>query len=37
VLRRIRATLEKEGGWKYLRIRQLYHDRDEVTVTGRRR
>jgi 23S rRNA (cytidine2498-2'-O)-methyltransferase len=25
----------REGGWKGLRARQLYHDRDEVTVTGR--
>lgn len=34
-LRRARATL-LEGGWKKVRMRQLYHDRDEVTVTARR-
>ncbi len=31
---RARATLE-EGGWKDVRVRQLYHDRDEVTLTAR--
>lgn len=31
---RVRHSLE-EGGWKQLRMRQLYHDRDEVTVTAR--
>jgi 23S rRNA (cytidine2498-2'-O)-methyltransferase len=31
-----RAVLE-EGGWKALRMRQLYHDRDEVTVVARSR
>ncbi|MBL9039803.1 MAG: 23S rRNA (cytidine(2498)-2'-O)-methyltransferase RlmM [Archangium sp.] len=31
---RVRATLE-ESGWKHLAVRQLYHDRDEVTVTAR--
>lgn len=35
VLHRVRHTLE-EGGWKHLTVRQLYHDRDEVTVTARR-
>ena len=29
-----RHTLEN-GGWKHVRIRQLYHDRDEVTVSAR--
>lgn len=33
VVNRVRATLES-GGWKQLTIRQLYHDRDEVTVTA---
>jgi 23S rRNA (cytidine2498-2'-O)-methyltransferase len=33
---RARAVLE-EAGWKALRIRQLYHDRDEVTVVARSR
>jgi 23S rRNA C2498 (ribose-2'-O)-methylase RlmM len=23
-----------DGGWASLRARQLYHDRDEVTVAG---
>lgn len=32
---RARHTLE-DGGWKQVRMRQLYHDRDEVTVTARR-
>jgi 23S rRNA (cytidine2498-2'-O)-methyltransferase len=36
VLRRVRQALA-EGGWKGLTLRQLYHDRDEVTVTARRR
>ena len=31
---RVRSVLE-EAGWKHVRIRQLYHDRDEVTVTAR--
>jgi 23S rRNA (cytidine2498-2'-O)-methyltransferase len=35
VLARARATLA-EGGWKDVRVRQLYHDRDEVTLTARR-
>jgi 23S rRNA (cytidine2498-2'-O)-methyltransferase len=32
---RVRHTLE-EAGWGHVRMRQLYHDRDEVTVTARR-
>lgn len=32
---RVRQTL-LDSGWKNLRVRQLYHDRDEVTVTARR-
>ncbi|HVE83628.1 MAG TPA: SAM-dependent methyltransferase [Myxococcales bacterium] len=35
VLLRVRELLQ-EGGWKGLAVRQLYHDRDEVTVTARR-
>jgi 23S rRNA (cytidine2498-2'-O)-methyltransferase len=35
-LARARAILE-EGGWKGVRLRQLYHDRDEVTVVARSR
>jgi 23S rRNA (cytidine2498-2'-O)-methyltransferase len=33
---RARALLEA-GGWKAVRLRQLYHDRDEVTVLARSR
>ena len=32
---RIRDILE-DGGWKDLRARQLYHDREEVTIAGTR-
>ncbi len=35
-LARARRLLE-EGGWKAARFRQLYHDRDEVTVVARTR
>lgn len=34
IIARIRSTLEG-GGWRGLQVRQLYHDRDEVTATGR--
>ena len=34
IIFRVRALLEA-GGWQQLRVRQLYHDRDEVTVTAR--
>lgn len=37
ILLRVRHTLAEEGGWKGLTVRQLYHDRDEVTVTAHRR
>jgi 23S rRNA (cytidine2498-2'-O)-methyltransferase len=36
ILHRVRHTLESSG-WGGLRMRQLYHDRDEVTVTATRR
>lgn len=36
-LLRVRHVLEAEGGWREVRMRQLYHDRDEVTVTARAR
>jgi 23S rRNA (cytidine2498-2'-O)-methyltransferase len=36
ILHRVRHVLQ-DGGWKGLTVRQLYHDRDEVTVTARRR
>jgi 23S rRNA (cytidine2498-2'-O)-methyltransferase len=35
-LARVRHTLE-EGGWTRVQMRQLYHDRDEITVSARRR
>ncbi len=36
VLYRVRHVLEAHGNWRHLKVRQLYHDRDEVTVTARR-
>ncbi len=35
VLLRVKQTLA-DAGWRQLKVRQLYHDRDEVTVTARR-
>jgi 23S rRNA (cytidine2498-2'-O)-methyltransferase len=35
VVFRVRRTLE-DAGWRWVMIRQLYHDRDEVTLTARR-
>jgi len=35
ILARVDQTLE-QGGWTDIRMRQLYHDRDEVTVTATR-
>lgn len=34
-LLRARSALE-DGGWKRVNLRQLYHDRDEVTLTARK-
>lgn len=34
ILHKARFILERHGGWRNLRVRQLYHDRDEVTVTA---
>lgn len=34
MVRDVRATLEG-GGWRGIRTRQLYHDRDEITLTAR--
>jgi 23S rRNA (cytidine2498-2'-O)-methyltransferase len=34
VLHRVRHVLELHGGWQRVQLRQLYHDRDEVTVTA---
>ena len=36
MVQRVRAVLE-DAGWRHLRVRQLYHDRDEVTVSARSR
>ncbi|WP_081713688.1 23S rRNA (cytidine(2498)-2'-O)-methyltransferase RlmM [Cystobacter fuscus] len=36
LLLRVRHILTEEGGWQGLTMRQLYHDRDEVTVTAHR-
>ncbi|XXF80075.1 23S rRNA (cytidine(2498)-2'-O)-methyltransferase RlmM [Myxococcaceae bacterium GXIMD 01537] len=36
LLLRVRHILVKDGGWEGLTMRQLYHDRDEVTVTAHR-
>lgn len=35
MLHRVRHTLEG-AGWRNLKLRQLYHDRDEVTLTARK-
>jgi 23S rRNA (cytidine2498-2'-O)-methyltransferase len=34
LLARVRNILEVEGEWKGLRTKQLYHDRDEITLTA---
>ena len=31
---RIREIMTSEGEWKHLRTKQLYHDRDEITLTA---
>lgn len=36
ILLRVRHILTEDGGWEGLVMRQLYHDRDEVTVTAHR-
>ncbi len=36
LLLRVRHILVEDGGWAGLTMRQLYHDRDEVTVTAHR-
>lgn len=36
IVERVRDTLEA-GGWRGLKLRQLYHDRDEITVTAQSR
>jgi 23S rRNA (cytidine2498-2'-O)-methyltransferase len=34
ILARVRLILEHEGEWKHVRAKQLYHDRDEITLTA---
>lgn len=34
ILARIRQILISEGEWKHLRTKQLYHDRDEITLVA---
>jgi 23S rRNA (cytidine2498-2'-O)-methyltransferase len=34
ILARVRTILESEGEWKGLRFKQLYHDREEITLTA---
>jgi 23S rRNA (cytidine2498-2'-O)-methyltransferase len=36
ILARVVAILSEEGEWKHVRTRQLYHDRDEITLTAHR-
>ncbi|HEX6241249.1 MAG TPA: 23S rRNA (cytidine(2498)-2'-O)-methyltransferase RlmM, partial [Polyangiales bacterium] len=36
ILARVRTILEREGEWKHVRAKQLYHDRDEITLTALR-
>jgi 23S rRNA (cytidine2498-2'-O)-methyltransferase len=36
LLARVRAILESEGDWRHVRAKQLYHDRDEITLTALR-
>lgn len=35
LLARVRHVLEQEGGYRELKMKQLYHDRDEITLTAR--
>lgn len=34
LLARVKHILETEGDWKHVRTKQLYHDRDEITLTA---
>ncbi len=34
IVARVRELLEQDGGWKHVRVKQLYHDRDEVTLSA---
>ncbi len=37
ILTRVRAILEHEGNYKNVKMKQLYHDRDEITLTAHAR
>lgn len=34
IVARVRHILATEGDWKHIRVRQLYHDRDEITLSA---
>jgi 23S rRNA (cytidine2498-2'-O)-methyltransferase len=34
MIARIKYILENEGDWKHIRTKQLYHDRDEITLSA---
>ncbi|MDB4976285.1 MAG: rRNA 2-O-methyl-C2498 methyltransferase RlmM, partial [Myxococcaceae bacterium] len=34
IVARVKHILETEGDWKNIRVKQLYHDRDEVTLSA---
>ena len=34
IVARVKHILETEGDWTNIRIKQLYHDRDEVTLSA---
>jgi 23S rRNA (cytidine2498-2'-O)-methyltransferase len=34
IVARVRHILATEGDWKHIRVKQLYHDRDEVTLSA---
>jgi 23S rRNA (cytidine2498-2'-O)-methyltransferase len=34
IVARVRDILVQEGNWKNVHIKQLYHDREEVTITA---
>jgi 23S rRNA (cytidine2498-2'-O)-methyltransferase len=34
IVARVRHILATEGDWKHIRVKQLYHDRDEITLSA---
>jgi 23S rRNA (cytidine2498-2'-O)-methyltransferase len=34
ILARVKGILQSEGQWKHIRTKQLYHDRDEITLVA---